>query len=162
MHTIYINDEGSLETAQQVLLNLFLSTTKTEETETKQLNTPYQNTTSHHRESSSIRIYILPLRSVSLRHRTATMLPYQQTSRVIPFNAIWCIGFLIACANLPCHLRGERHGETTYRWPPRPFREVALLRPVWPVVFLLPAVLWPVWLVVTVVRQHTARDVGDE
>lgn len=74
---------------------------------------------------------------------------------------IWGIGFLIACANLRDHFRGERNRRRVYRWPPRLFREVVCLRPLWPVAFLLPAMLWPLWVIVFIVRENIAKDVVD-
>lgn len=71
---------------------------------------------------------------------------------------IWGVGFLIACVNLRDHFQGERNGQRVYRWPPRLFREVICLRPLWPVVFFLPAVLWPVWMIVFIIRESMAKD----
>lgn len=98
----------------------------------------------------SILIYLLPARIST----TTTMLPHQHHSWVVPTCIIYSIGFLIALVNLPAHFKGERRGERVTRWPPRPFREKPLLMPLWPVVLFLPALLWPVWLAVSIVRKE--------
>lgn len=90
------------------------------------------------------------------------MLPHQQVSWVIPTCMIWAIGFFIACTNLTAHFKGERHGQRVYKWPPRPFREVTFLKPLWPFIYFLPAVIWPVWLLIFIVRQNIAKEVVDE
>ncbi|ROW03769.1 hypothetical protein VMCG_05449 [Cytospora schulzeri] len=85
-------------------------------------------------------------------------LPPHDMSWLIPTCMVWGVGFVLACANLRDHFQGECNGRKVYKWPPRPFRERTCLMPLWPVVFFLPAVLWPIWVVVSIIRQQFPKD----